>query len=180
MFLDSHMKIPKEESYTFNTPSEVANFFLKKAWDEDVYITVMKLIKILWFAYGFWLALTGKKLFNETFEAWRYGPVVPSIYHEFKRFGKDPIPEGELSKILDPYSKNWVSAPHISGDIDLEKFLEKIWELYGDFTSRQLVDLTHKSNTPWHKEYVAGLLHKEISDSITKEYFEEEIKRLTA
>ena len=68
---------------TFKTPSEVTNFFLRKSWKEGSDITVMKLIKILWFAYGFWLALTKKRLFDEQFEAWRYGPVVPSIYHEF-------------------------------------------------------------------------------------------------
>ncbi|WP_366513810.1 type II toxin-antitoxin system antitoxin SocA domain-containing protein [Planktotalea sp.] len=51
----------------------------------------MKLQKLVYIAYGWHLALSGKKLFTEEIEAWKHGPVVPSLYHEFKHLRENPI-----------------------------------------------------------------------------------------
>src|SRR5215467_7486621 len=71
----------------------VANEFLYLAKEERRPVTPMQLLKLVYFAHGWYLALTGERLIDERVEAWKYGPVVPSIYHEFKRFGNEPITE---------------------------------------------------------------------------------------
>ena len=56
-----------------------------------------------YFANGILLAHTNGKqrLVNEKFQAWEFGPVVPSIYHEFKQFGAGPInPDNDFLKLL--------------------------------------------------------------------------------
>ena len=35
----------------------------------------------------------GASLLNERFQKWKYGPVVPSVYEEFKNYGNKPIAE---------------------------------------------------------------------------------------
>src|SRR5258708_4237314 len=81
-----------------------ANFFLAKGLEDGVSIDPLKLQKLVYFAHGWHLAVTGKPLIDEYVEAWPYGPVIPSLYHRFKSYGADPItdlvyvrgPTGEL------------------------------------------------------------------------------------
>ena len=72
---------------------DVANFFI------DLYnsvpegqVTNLSLNKLLYFAQGHSLAENGKPLFDEPIEAWQYGPVVPSVYHTFKKHRRSRIP----------------------------------------------------------------------------------------
>ena len=49
-------------------------------------MTPMKLQKLLYYCQGYALALTGGPLFAEPIVAWRYGPVVKSVYDEYKAY----------------------------------------------------------------------------------------------
>ena len=71
---------------------KIANFFLGLAQKEQVELTPLKLQKLLYFAHGWHLVLDsdGDPLLDEDIEAWKYGPVVPSIYHKFKEFRNNP------------------------------------------------------------------------------------------
>lgn len=50
-------------------------------------LTPLKLQKILYYVSTTYFKQTGELLFNENFEKWQYGPVVTSVYHNFKSFG---------------------------------------------------------------------------------------------
>lgn len=69
----------------------VANYLLDLADASGDPVSPMKLQKLLYYAHGWHLAVTDRPLLNEFVEAWRWGPVIPSIYHEFKEFGDAPI-----------------------------------------------------------------------------------------
>ena len=69
----------------------IANEFLELAAREGVSLSQMKLQKLVYFAYGWSLALRGDPLVNEQVECWDYGPVFPSLYRRTKRYGADPI-----------------------------------------------------------------------------------------
>ncbi|MBQ7262906.1 MAG: DUF4065 domain-containing protein [Synergistaceae bacterium] len=55
-------------------------------------VAPLKLQKLLYYCQGYALALTGKPLFPEPVEAWRYGPVVDSVYQAYKRYKGATIP----------------------------------------------------------------------------------------
>ena len=64
---------------------DVARYFLAQSDDDagDI-ISNLKLQKLLYYAQGVTLALTGKPLFSDPIEAWQHGPVVPSVYRLYK------------------------------------------------------------------------------------------------
>lgn len=131
-----------------------ANYFLQLAAKEGQKITPLKVQKLVYIAHGWYLALYDKPLVDdECAEAWEYGPVFPSIYHEFKDFGGDPIARLAMDIVYDELSEDWETwKPHIPGNHkDTRAFLNHIWKLYKGFTGGQLSDLTHKEGTPWEK-----------------------------
>ena len=114
-------------------PSAIANYFLHNH-GEDPNLTPMKLIKLVYIAHGWHLAIRNKPLLNEPPQAWKFGPVIPSLYYRFKRF-KDSRIQNENTNELP--------------NADLFPFLEKIWNVYGNYNGVQLSSKTHQPNTPW-------------------------------
>lgn len=70
---------------------EIANYFLGIADNNGKPISPMKLLKLVYYAHGWHLALSGNPLIKENVEAWRFGPVVRCLYDEFKIWGNGPI-----------------------------------------------------------------------------------------
>ncbi len=149
------------------TPSHIANFFLSKKGHK---ITNLKLNKIVYISLGYSLHYRNRDLFEEDIEAWKYGPVIPSLYHEFKVFGSGVIQKKstylednmdnmdieDVFKINDDEIDNSIriTEPEISkDDKDLNTILEVIFELYDKRTGIALVNLTHQENTPWSISY---------------------------
>ena len=73
----------------------IANYFIQKSLDEKTDdLSPMKLQKLVYFAHAWYLIYQdGGKLINEAIEAWSYGPVINSVYHEFKHNGRNSITE---------------------------------------------------------------------------------------
>ncbi|HJJ46644.1 MAG TPA: Panacea domain-containing protein [Methanocorpusculum sp.] len=46
---------------------------------------------LVYYAQAWAFAKLGHGIFNEEVEAWDDGPVVPSVYHAFKKYGKIPF-----------------------------------------------------------------------------------------
>ena len=126
----------------------VANYLLRRAEASGCGdVSVMKLQKLAYYAQGWHLALhDGQPLFGERIEAWRFGPVVPALYHEFKVYGNDPIPTPAVE--LDPDTLDPVE-PTLSGDEQHRDVLDQVWDRYGGFTAIQLSNKTHRPHTPW-------------------------------
>ena len=151
-------------------PVLVADYLIAKSRGR---LTPLQVIKLVYIAHGYSLALLGKPLAGETIEAWRYGPVVPSVYHSAKKHGGSPI--GDLL-----YSG--ISVDDRDGMADAEKFfaarmpqeqreiLDGGLEGYGDFTGPELIDMTHKED-PWKRHYKPRVMRQKIPDEAIKEYY---------
>jgi uncharacterized phage-associated protein len=73
---------------------DIARYFLAQI-DEEAgdLISNMKLQKLVYYAQGVNIALHNRPLFPESLEAWTYGPVVPELFHTYKRYGTCAIPQ---------------------------------------------------------------------------------------
>lgn len=125
---------------------EAANFFIALADSRDGHIddgvSDMKLQKLLYFAQEASLRKTGRPLFDDPIEAWQYGPVVPRVYREFKKFGRSPIPSRQSLE---------EAARVLSAD-DVE-LLADVYSRLADKSAAGLMELTHQPGTPWSQVY---------------------------
>ena len=133
---------------TMENALAIANYFVKKANNEGVELSPMKLLKLVYIAHGWHLAIKDQELIDETVEAWQYGPVVPSVYHEFKKYKSSQVTQPgylftEQAKII---------TPMVEDDATVQ-FLNKIWDVYKIYNGLQLSTLTHQPNTPWDIVY---------------------------
>ena len=137
----------------------VADEVLKLAKRAGKQLTPLQLMKLVYIAHGWSLALRNIDLFQERIEAWKYGPVIPDLYHATKHFGAMPIP---LSAIDDKPA---------AVDVPTASFLEDVYSKYGKLTGIQLSNLTHRSGTPWAQVYREGVFGIEIPDEIIKTHY---------
>lgn len=124
----------------------ITNFFLDRAEKEQMALTIMTLLKVLYFAHAWHLAKFEKSLVAQPFEAWRHGPVNRVVYDQYKTYGKKPIDKRALS--FDPVAVRFVPTPY---DFDNETalFLANIFDYYSKFHPFGLSDLTHEKGGPW-------------------------------
>jgi uncharacterized phage-associated protein len=114
-------------------PKEMAKWFINRV-DRDAgeALTHLKLQKLLYFAQAYYLANYDEPLFAEDMQAWTHGPVVPSVWHEYKKYSWESIPPGETANVAD----------------DIIPYLEAIYTHFGKFDAKELERITH-AHDPW-------------------------------
>jgi len=130
----------------------LCNTLLKRAFDEDISISPMKLQKLLYFIYRDYYQAKGTPLFTENFEAWQYGPVLRSVYDEFKTYGSAKIDRFAKTANGDVYVLNE------QGDADLKDILDGVWDKYKHYNGIQLSVITHKDGGAWRKAYTQNAI----------------------
>jgi uncharacterized phage-associated protein len=153
----------------------IANFFLDHAAIERQSITIMSLLKILYFAHAWYLAKTGRPLVGQPFEAWKYGPVSRVVYEQFKGAGARPL-EGR-AQVLNVSTAKFEIASYQHIDADTMELLRNTFNYYAYFHPFRLSDLTHEKDSPWDRVWieasrraVAGMV---ISDESIREWFQQ-------
>ena len=161
----------------------IANYFIGKAAEEGIRIQHIQVQKLCYFAHGWHLALSdGKPLIREPVELWKYGPVYPTLYHELRDYGKNPIQQRIFHVGMSPNGIPTLRVASVRTESDGEeeyaeimKLLDKIWENYGHFTGLQLSSRAHMKGTPWAliaDEYPElGEKQTTIPDDMIFEYF---------
>jgi uncharacterized phage-associated protein len=155
----------------------IANFFLELAKNEGKSLTPMKLQKLIFFAHGWSLGLFDEPLIAETVEAWRFGPVVPSIYHEFKHFRSGAIGSKATSLNFENFKMFEPLVP--LDDKKTADFLERVWQVYGGFSAIDLSNMTHAQGSPWQRAWSQGGNGRSIpiDDNLIRDYFKDQATR---
>jgi uncharacterized phage-associated protein len=139
--------IAKKEYKMAISSLAVANFFVEKSLATGVELTPMKVIKMVYIAHGWNLAFDRGLLISEAVEAWKFGPVVPSVYNTFSKYKDQKITA--LAQTIELINGKYVTViPQVDDPTD-KIFLESVWNVYSKFTGWQLSALTHQPNTPW-------------------------------
>lgn len=103
----------------------------------------LPLQKILYMSDMNFVGKGNGRLVNEDFEAWDFGPVLPSLYHQCKAFGAKRVPD-----------VFW-GARNIEGTPEAA-MLEAGWRALGHQQPGQLVENTHWPRGAWAKRYFPG------------------------
>lgn len=153
---------------------DVAKYILSK-----FACTQLKLQKLVYLCFADYLCDTGKILFTDKIYAFKYGPVVDTVYKKYKEYGYEAIEEekGDID------SKDIFEMPAKSRILFAEDGTEKILSIektlkkYGNLTAAELVGLTHKKESPWNKSYKsAEVAYSQIELDIIKQYHKFETK----
>ncbi|MGI3136397.1 MAG: Panacea domain-containing protein [Candidatus Phytoplasma vitis] len=129
---------------------DVAQFFVKK----DQSINKTKIQKLLYYAQGYYLAKYNKVLFQESIEAWPYGPVIPAVYAETlkQEFQKQNF---QLSSVSFDFSSKMTNLPLTD---EQEKILYQVFKDFGHMSASQLSEQTH-NESPWKDTYNTNKLY---------------------
>ena len=126
----------------------VANTILDKAFNENIQITPMKLQKLIYILYKEYIQKTGKSLFSENFQAWKYGPVLESVYDQFKDYGSNGI-EDYYCTFKD--GKKIYTVVNEDSSEEFRNILASVWKKYKNFDAITLSNFTHQENSAWDK-----------------------------
>lgn len=150
----------------------VANHLLDRAEALGVRLPITSLLKIVYFAHGWFLATRGKPLIGQSFEAWQHGPVVRVVYDSFKEESGKPI-SGRAKK-LDPIAGKFVVCIEYFSS-DEQDFLDSMLRSYSKHHPYELSEMTHEAGSPWWQVWNAkegksnpGM---RISDEIILQHF---------
>ena len=151
----------------------VANYFLSKHRKQG--ITPLKIQKLVYIAHGWYMALHGHDnplVDDENAEAWQYGPVFPSLYHEFKHRGRMPIMDLATEIDVDLSEKK---PAILKSDKTARDLLDRIWEVYGGYTGIALSELCHAEDSPWDKtrKKSGRKNNSDISDKIIANHYKQ-------
>ncbi len=131
------LAVPSVAAGTVNrntvTAQIIADSIVSFCTQNGDWITNQKLQKLLYYAQVWYLALYGRRLFPEDFQAWIHGPTQPDVYAAYSKFGTGPI-----------------TAPNSVWELSnaLSQHIEHVFESYGHLTAFDLARLAC-SEMPW-------------------------------
>ncbi|MDR1091332.1 MAG: DUF4065 domain-containing protein [Prevotella sp.] len=149
----------------------VANYFVDLAVKEKIEIKQFGLMKRVYVTHGFSLALLDYPALDSQFdvvEAWKNGPVIPSVYHSFKHNRNNPITEKSFTVEVGDGKFDFIT-PELE-DSEIQQIAQAVWKRYSGMDDFELIKLLHKEGTPWSLCYEEGKNNK-IPDLYTKAYY---------
>ena len=119
------------------TADIVAKYIVAYLGEYGELCTNLRLQKLLYYVQAWYLVNTNTPLFSDEFEAWVHGPVIPSIYHDYKRAAVTAISIiTPITELRDEFTKEQV------------ELIETILQEYMQYTPYSLELMTHNED-PW-------------------------------
>ncbi|MDA7959251.1 MAG: DUF4065 domain-containing protein [Nitrosopumilus sp.] len=135
--------------------------------------TPLQIGKLVYISHGYTLALENRRLVRDRIEAWKYGPVVPAIYHALKHNGGSRVSRLQYSNTGVGSESMRERADFFESVIGLKDrgVIDRVLECYGHLTGRDLSGITHAKGTPWSECYRPDGLHISIPDGMIKKHY---------
>lgn len=143
---------------------DVANRILEIAKAKGISMSMMKLLKLVYFAHGWTLGLTGEPLCSDNAEAWQYGPVFRNLYNSLPYRGSQEVVHPVKGIFED------VRVPAEFTDSESE-IIKRVVDVYGKLGAYQLSNITHEVGSPWDLTKSANGFFSEISNDKILDYF---------
>ena len=140
---------------------EVAKY-IAAYWNErGVEINMTKLQKLLYIAYGTWLAVKNERLCDEHPQAWPYGPVFQKVY------------DALTGIVLQDITLNDNDLKIIKKDEEVNILLKMMYKGFGKWNATKLTEWSHKDKSPWYytcqmPDFKWG---SQINNKVIQDYF---------
>jgi uncharacterized phage-associated protein len=131
-----------------------------RQYDADE-LSQMKVMKLLYYVQGTYLAIHGEKAFANDILAWRYGPAIKAVHDKYA---------GKVSIVGQLTAADLADYNEVRQDDRLEPVLTAVWQAYGDMSAIQLMKKTHEE-APWLETNQSQV----ISPELMADFFEREI-----
>ena len=140
---------------------EVARYIIYHEEQAGRPVSNLRLQKLLYFIQAKFLIVKHAPCFMERMEAWDFGPVVPTVYHQYRYYGGGIIP--------------FQGNPSFSFHQDDQKLIDMMLDDCSRHSTSALVEKTHQQD-PWKNAYASSQmgLDDEISINSIYKYFVEE------
>ena len=135
----------------------VADYVISYSNDHNMPISNLKLQKLLYYIQAASLVETGNPAFTDKITAWRYGPVVESVYYAYRI---------HINKNIDHPTERDDPPQEIRTSDQL--VFKKVINSYKKYDSFAMVRKTH-SEKPWRE--VSSRKGNEITVESIKEYY---------
>lgn len=141
----------------------IANIFVEMAQKSGDRLTIMPLIKYVFFAHGWTLGNTREPLICHKARVWQHGPVIPEVYYAFRPsfviLGKAVDKKGK------PYSAELTPIE--------QEIVEEVYEKYSVMMPWDISNLTHEKMSPWSVCKRKEGYNAVIPDDIIMDYYAE-------
>lgn len=111
----------------------IANEFLELAKESKNPLTPMQLLKLVYIAHGWMLGIYNRPLVKDRVEAWQYGPVIPALYKQIRKYRSNPV-----SAKIKPFGQREDSL-----DDDERDIIRQVYGVYGEMSGPRLSRITH-------------------------------------
>jgi uncharacterized phage-associated protein len=106
-----------------------------------------------------------RPLLDEPVQAWRYGPVVPSVYNAVRVFGSAPVTTVSGANPEFQFSDNE------------REIMERVVNGYGKYNGITLSAATHNAGTPWSQTWTMFGKNAPISNDLIENFYGELLKK---
>ncbi len=137
---------------------KIARYMVRLAADRKARLTPMQVLKLVYIAHGWQLGLYSMPLVSNSIEAWPYGPVIPEVYHHYKKYG------GGVIKAIPTELPSGLTS-------DEESTTVQVFEGYGHRTGVSLSSLTHEAGSPWSVTVQQSGIGAVISTDLIEDYY---------
>ena len=151
-----------KDIYAYNSV-DVAMYIVAYANERKYGMNMTKLQKLLYIAYGTFLAVKRYRLTDEHPQAWPYGPVFPAT----------------RSNLLKRNFLDIVYPSSLTQDDVLKSLVHLVFDTFGDRTAGTLSEWSHRLGSPWDRTVSMPSFYwgAEIPNTYICEYFAQIIVR---
>lgn len=154
---------------------DIADYFVQSSIKQGIEINNLKLQKLLYYFYAKNLVENKENIFDEKFEKWQYGPVLPSVYHSYKQFDGFDISEVPKHFRFNDYKDGFESYQFNEKNLpeNLRETIDGFVNNLSKFSPFDLVGRTHRHDEWKNSEQLInmGIKNLEYNDEATREYF---------
>lgn len=167
---------------TIYQPMDIANYIIVLANQGQKEITNLKLQKLLYYVNAKYLVDNdGRQLMDEQFQRWTYGPVMRSVYENFREYGSNNInkpigqyvfdPQNPFKATYEPYDENKLPQ-------NIKSTIKHVFNTLAQHSASELVNFTHQEAL-WsdYKDQIDQRTAPAYKDKDIYDYFKQHVDK---